>query len=98
MSALPEGEEESGLSRALHAVEKPIAGYPEILTVEDVCRILRVKKSWCYNDHTLLWFKTGRLKRILRKDLLAHIESQRHKTLCDNPGMVASFDTDEVMD
>lgn len=64
-------------------VGRPLAAYPEVLTVEDVCAVLHVKRSWVYNDKTLPWFSIGRLKRLYRADLIAHIEAQRSQKLCD---------------
>lgn len=79
-------------------MREPLANEPEILTVEDVSRILRVKRSWCYNDRTLLWFRAGRLKRIYRKDLVAHIEDQRIKIIMRREKTLAVFETVEAMD
>jgi hypothetical protein len=71
---------------------------PDILTVEDVCRILRVKRSWCYNDKSLPWFSAGRLKRIYRRDLANYIDSQRYERLCDTEKTVMIADRQEIFD
>lgn len=79
-------------------MREPLANEPEVLTIEDVCRILRVKRSWCYNDRTLLWFRAGRLKRIYKKDLVGHIEAQRLRSVMRQERTVAVFETVEAMD
>lgn len=79
-------------------VGRPLAAYPEILTVEDVCGVLHVKRSWCYNDKSLPWFSIGRLKRLYRADLIAHIDASRLKRLCDTNGDKAKLERLEVLD
>lgn len=49
----------------------------DVLTMQEVCRKLRVKDSWGYNNKTLPWFKAGKHKRLYRRDLDAYIQSRR---------------------
>lgn len=54
----------------------------DLLTLEEVCQILRVKPSWCYNNKTLPWVKVGKLKRLKRASLTEYIEnSTMHPTV-----------------
>lgn len=53
----------------------------ELLTLEEVCARLRVKRSWCYNDKSLPWIKVGKLKRLYAKDLETFLESGRQATI-----------------
>jgi hypothetical protein len=53
----------------------------ELLDVNEVARVLRVKKSWCYNDRTLPWIKVGKYRKLFAKDLQDHLDKIRDESL-----------------
>ena len=58
--------------------QKALADYEEILTVEDVCNILRIGRKTIYsllNSNTIENFKIGNTRRIPKQCLLNYINN-----------------------
>ena len=50
--------------------------YGDILTFEDVCELLKIKKTYCYKlftDNTIKAFKIGREWRTMKSDLQEYL-------------------------
>lgn len=48
-----------------------------LLDLSQICDILLVKPSWCYNNKVLPWVKVGGLKRLWLSDLNEYLKSRR---------------------
>jgi predicted DNA-binding transcriptional regulator AlpA len=48
-----------------------------LLSLIEVCHILNVQPSWCYNNKQLPWVKVGKLKRLWESDLNDYLKARR---------------------
>lgn len=49
----------------------------ELLTVEEVCQRLKVKRSWVYNNPDIPHVKVGRYKRFYWSDVIGYLKGTR---------------------